>query len=265
MADDQKARFATGIQVQMRSIHALMIRDMMLRYGRDNIGFLWVVLEPMVLTACVLVMYAQLKGGYVHGTHVISMVLTGYMPLTMWRHTSNTGVFMFRKSMSMLYHRNITLLDVWLARMALEGIGTTAALTAVSSVLLAADVIAPVQKPGHVVAAWLLLWWLGSAVALITACVTELNEMSERLIQPMQYMLVPLSGIFFMVDWMPETLQKALVYNPLTNCIELFRDGFFGDDVTTHYFPWYPVQWALVLTWLGLALLGRVKNRMAAS
>jgi capsular polysaccharide transport system permease protein len=241
-----------------------MIRDMMLRYGRDNIGFLWVVIEPMILTMAVLIMFSQVKSSHQNGTHVLSMVLTGYMPLTMWRHTSGNGVLLFSRSLSVLYHRNVTPLDVFLARMLLEGIGTTAALTLVYFVLLAADIVQPIAKPGHLIAAWLMLWWLGSAVALILAAWTEHYEAAERLIQPLQYMVVPLSGIFFMVDWMPQRLQKVLIYNPLTNCIEFFRDGFFGDQVTTHYDPWYALTVIVVLTWIGLTSIKNIRDSLAS-
>jgi ABC-type polysaccharide/polyol phosphate export permease len=40
-----------GVKVQARVLRALMIRELMMRYGRGNIGFLWLVLEPMLLCA----------------------------------------------------------------------------------------------------------------------------------------------------------------------------------------------------------------------
>lgn len=254
-----------GLMVQLRVLRALMIRNLMLRYGRNNIGFLWVVLEPMLLTAGVIVIFSQVKSQYEHGTHVVSLVLSGYMPLTVWRHTTNSGVFLFRQSASILYHRNITLWDVFLAKMLLEGIGCTAAFVFVYGTLLAAGVVAPIAKPWHLMAAWCLLWWFGTAVALLIAAMTEIDESSERFIQPAQYLLVPLSGTFYMVDWVPRRAQDLLVFNPLTNCIEFFRDGFFGDEVTTHYDVSYAIIWALTLTWIGLHQLGRARTQLNVS
>ncbi len=45
-----------GLRVQCRVIVALVIRDMMMRHGRANVGFLWVILEPMILTAAIMLM-----------------------------------------------------------------------------------------------------------------------------------------------------------------------------------------------------------------
>ncbi|MFN5779339.1 MAG: capsule polysaccharide export ABC transporter permease, partial [Novosphingobium sp.] len=37
-------------QVQRRVIGALLLREMLTRYGRNNIGFLWLFVEPMLFT-----------------------------------------------------------------------------------------------------------------------------------------------------------------------------------------------------------------------
>src|SRR5689334_14760682 len=87
-----------GFSIQRRNIHALILRDMMMRYGRDNIGFIWVVLEPMLLTAGVMALWSILYPGGKYGITVIEFVLTGYMPLTLWRHLTNQNVTLLRRS-----------------------------------------------------------------------------------------------------------------------------------------------------------------------
>jgi capsular polysaccharide transport system permease protein len=253
-----------GLAAQLRSIQALMIRDMMLRYGRNNIGFLWVVLEPMILTAGVLVIFSSVKSTYEHGTHVVALVLTGYMPLTLWRHTTNNGVFLLRRSASILYHRKLTLLDTFLARMGLELIGTTTAFMAVYGLLFAAGIIQAIDDVGTLIVAWLMLGFLGAGLSLVFAALTEYAESSERFIQPFQYLLVPLSGIFFMVDWLPTTAQNLIWFNPMTHCIEMFRAGFFGEYIGTYYDAWYPLAWVFLLWALGLFFLDLARQRFSA-
>lgn len=265
MHETATQRALRGFSVQRRAVKALIIRVMMLRYGRNNIGFLWVVLEPMILTIGVLLISSVIKGPFDHGTHVLSLVLTGYMPLTMWRHTTNSGIMLVRRSIQVLYHRNLTVLDVFWAYMLLEGIGTTMALTVVYTMLWSLGIVDTIDKPGHLIVAWVLMWWLGSAAAMIITGLTESSEAAERFVQPFQYLTVPLSGIFFMVDWLPERGQKLIVYNPLTNIVEFFRDGFFGYDVVTHYTVWYPLAWCIVLTWFGLIAMAHAREKMSGA
>jgi capsular polysaccharide transport system permease protein len=86
--------FVLGLKVQARCLHALMIREMMMRYGRDNLGFLWVFLEPMLLCVGVMLLWTLIHAPFEHGLTVVALVLTGYMPLTLWRHTTTNAAIM---------------------------------------------------------------------------------------------------------------------------------------------------------------------------
>jgi capsular polysaccharide transport system permease protein len=251
-----------GLRRQMRSIHALMVRDMMMRYGRDHLGFVWVILEPMILTAGVLVIWSLIKPTYEHGVRVVALVLTGYMPLTLWRHLTNPAVMLFRRSVSMLYHRPITLFDIVFAKSLLEFAGTSCALIFVYFTLLVSGQIEPIKDMGVTVAAWLLMALFAFGVGTIFSVVTEYNEVSERFVQPFQYLLVPISGTFFLVDWLPHYAQELILLNPLVHCFEMFRAGFFGESLTTHYSSWYLGSWAFGLTVIGLSGVQLVRSRL---
>jgi capsular polysaccharide transport system permease protein len=261
----EQASLRRGLAVQVRCLRALVLRDMMKRYGRANIGFLWVILEPMILTAGVMVVWSFLKPAYEHGIEIVSLVLTGYMPLTLWRHVTNSGVRMFQGSIGLLYHRNISLIDIFLARVTLELTGTTCALIFVYCVLLAAGLVTPIADIGLVIAAWLTMFLLSAGAALGFAILTEYSEVTERFVQPFQYLMLPLSGTFFMVEWLPTEGRELIWYNPTVHCFEMFRAGFFGESVTTHYTAWYPILCAVVLVWLGVSSLDTVRDRIHAA
>src|SRR5258708_25014933 len=213
--------FARGLKSQARCMHAVVIRDLMMRYGRGNIGFLWVVLEPMILTVGVMGVWSMIKAPSEHAVQIVAIVLPGYMPLTLWRHFTNAAVFIFRRNAGLLYHRNISLLDTFLSRMFLEFVGTTTALATVSGLLLAADIIAPPQDIGLVVAAWSLQGLYSLGLALIIAALTEYSEVTERFIQPLQYLMLPISGTFFMVEWLPTFAQDIIWYTPSIHIYEM--------------------------------------------
>jgi capsular polysaccharide transport system permease protein len=254
--------FLQGLVTQARCIYALVIRDMMMRYGRGNVGFLWVILEPMILTVGVMGIWSLIKPPSEHGIQIVAIVLTGYMPLTLWRHCTNSAVFLFRRNIGLLYHRNISLLDTFISRMILEFTGATAALATVSTLLVAAGIIAPPHDLGVVIAAWALQGGLSFGPALIIATLTEYSEVSERFIQPFQYLMLPLSGTFFMIEWLPTFAQNVIWYNPSVHIYEMFRDGFLGAEVKTHYNVWYPALWSLCLTAVGFLGVDKIRDRI---
>lgn len=253
---------AQGLATQRRVLGAIIVRDMMARYGRANIGFLWVILEPMILTAGVMLLWSAIKSPYEHGVQIVALVLTGYMPLTLFRHLTANAVSMYRRSIPFLYHRHISFVDVLLAKFLLEFMGTTTALLVVYVVLYLTGVVSAIVDPGLVIAGWLAMAFVSLGLASVIAVLTELSEATERFVQPFQYLMVPLSGSFFMVDWLPQKAQDLIWYMPTAHCYEMFRAGFFGDSVPTHWTWWYPLVWGLGLLALGLSLIESARERI---
>ena len=68
------SRLTAGWRIQRRVVGALMIRELVTRFGRENIGFLWIMAEPLLFTVLVGVMWRFMKGPEEHGVSVIAFV-----------------------------------------------------------------------------------------------------------------------------------------------------------------------------------------------
>jgi capsular polysaccharide transport system permease protein len=71
------ADYWRGLKVQARVLNALMIRELMMRYGRGNIGFLWLIVEPMLLCAGVVGLRWMIQGHQEHGVPLVALLLSG--------------------------------------------------------------------------------------------------------------------------------------------------------------------------------------------
>ncbi|SKA36261.1 capsular polysaccharide transport system permease protein [Enhydrobacter aerosaccus] len=239
-----------------------MVRDVMMRYGREHLGFVWVILEPMLLTTGVLIVWSLIRPSQEHGIRLIGLVITGYMPLTLWRHLTNSASLLFRRSTAMLYHRNLSLLDIFLSRQLLEFAGATAALMFVYFTLVVAGLLEPVHDFTLALAGWLMMGWLALGVSSLTVVLSEKYEIAERFIQPFQYLQLPISGTFFLVDWLPYDAQQIIWYNPTVHCYEMFRAGFFGPSIVTYYSPLYVGIWAFTLSSIGLSAIAHMRSHI---
>jgi capsular polysaccharide transport system permease protein len=257
--------FVRGLKVQAGCLNALMVREMMMRYGRDNLGFLWILIEPMLLCVGVMIMWSFIHAPFEHGITVVALVLTGYMPLTLWRHmTQMAAMTPFKRNADLLYHRHVSLLDVFLTRIFLEFAGTTAAFLLVSAVTIAFGLVDMPYDLGLILAGWTSLGALSAGVALITAILTESSEISEKFVPVFQYVTLPISGCFFMVDWLPSYAQELIWFNPPTHCYEMIRAGFFGGTVRTYFTPWYPLVWGIALFAIGIGFVNGTRDRLHA-
>ena len=113
-----------SIGLQSRVIKALVMREIHTRYGRENIGFLWIIGEPILFCGGVTILWTLIRPAHEHGLPVTAFVITGYVPLTMWRHCVGRAVKAFESNGSLLFHRQVTPLDIITSRCILEVVGT---------------------------------------------------------------------------------------------------------------------------------------------
>jgi capsular polysaccharide transport system permease protein len=122
------------------------------------------------------------------------------------------------------------------------------------------DLIDPIDDYLTMIGAWMLMAWFSFSVAMILAGITEISEAAERFIQPILYLTLPLSGTFYMVEWLPRQYRDLAEYSPLINANEMFRGGLVGDSVTTYWSASYLALWCIGLTALGLGIVMRARR-----
>ena len=254
-----------GFRIQLRVIAALMMRELHTRYGREGIGFAWFIGEPMVFTLGVIVLWSQTRGLSEHGISLIAFTITGYTPLVMWRHCFAQAVSALKANGSLLYHRQITFLDIIIARCLIEIAGSILTLTI--SIAVFAGIFGLIRGPegdlGLLIAGILLFAWFCIATALIVAPLTELSHTAEKLAAIIGYIMIPLSGAFWMVDWIPGWVQEYAVMMPSVTAYEMIRSGYFGTAVKTTYVPEFACFVCAVMTFIGLFAMKRARNLLA--
>lgn len=254
--------FLNALRVQKDVIWALMMRELHTRYGRDNLGFLWVIAEPLMFCTAVTVLWSITKGKYEHGVAVVAFTITGYMPLLLWRHALGRSLFCFRSNSSLLYHQQITVLDLLFARIVLEILGCFIAYLAVAFIFYSLGLYEPPRDWGMFYLGWTYHILYATGTALIVACVTEMYEWTEKIVAPISYIMVPLCGFFYMVDWLPDRVQKYALYLPSVNAYEIVRAGQFGSAVRVHYNLGYLTFVCLGMIAVGMIACRRVRHHI---
>jgi ABC-type polysaccharide/polyol phosphate export permease len=165
-------------------------------------------------------------------------------------------------NLALMYHRNVKIIDIFLARLILEAGGATISFVILSAVFVSIDWLQPPEDLVKVAIAWSLLAWFGFALSLLVGALSERADVVEKLWHPMGYLAFPLSGAAFMVDAFPPSVQQLLLLVPMVNGAEMLRDGYFGTHIRSHYDVGYLVMWCAALTLLGLAQLRIVGRKV---
>lgn len=246
--------------IQFRVIGALMMRELHTRFGRHGLGFLWIIGEPILFCSGVAIMWSAIRPAHEHGFPTTAIVITGYVPLTMWRHCMGRSVMAFEANGSLLFHRQVTPLDIILARVILEILGTLSAGFIVS---IFAVTLGYMKQPEDYFILYLgLLFQMAFcfATALIVAPLTERSEFFEKTISILSYLSLPLSGAFSMVEWVSPKYRWILMLSPSVESVEMIRRGQFGRLSHAHYDISYSIWINFLLILIGLSLTLRVKK-----
>lgn len=248
--------FRTSWAIQRRVVGALLMREVLTRFGRHNIGFLWLFVEPMIFTLGVTTLWTL--AGASHGSNlpIVAFAITGYSSVLLWRNMPGRCISAIGPNLALMYHRHVKVMDIFVARLLLEGGGATISFVVLSLFFSAIGWINPPEDIGKVLFAWFMLAWFGCALAVLMGAWSEQSEIVEKLWGPASYLLFPLSGAAFMVDALPKIAQDIILLLPMVHGVELLREGYFGSIFKAHYSVAYM---ALVCT--GLTLLGLAKTR----
>jgi ABC-type polysaccharide/polyol phosphate export permease len=109
---------------------------------------------------------------------------------------------------------------------------------------------------------WVMLAWFGFGLALLIGAAAAVSEITDRIWHPVSYLLFPLSGAAFMIDWMPTNVQNVLLVLPMVHGTEMLREGYFGKVVKCHYDMSYMAASCLLLTLGGLYAVREAGRRL---
>lgn len=254
--------FPQALAVQWRIIKALLMREMITRFGRENVGVLWLFGEPMIFTLAVSMLWKA--AGFHHGSAlpIEAFAITGYSSVLMWRNTASRCNSALLQNQNLMYHRNVRVIDVFFSRILLEMAGATLSFVLLSLAFIGFQQIEPPQDLLKVVGGWLMMGWFGAGLGLTLGTACAYSELVDRFWHPVSYVLFPLSGAAFMVDWMPEAARQYILLLPMVHGVEYIREGFFGDVIRTHHDLAYMAIINLALTFTGLALMRGAARQM---
>lgn len=245
----------------MRVVGALVLREMQSRYGKRDLSLLWVFLEPLVLSLVIGIFHSFLGHGGMR--RIFEFYAMGYLLYFMMRSVMNRGSSAVVNNLPLLAHRRVTLLDIFFARHVIEFLTIALVMFVFQVGLLAMGAEFP-ASPTQMMAALLMMLLLAQGLGFIVGAIAALVPSAERVTHVFSYLLLPVSGAFWMLENLPRWAQEIVVWIPLVHIFEFMREGQFGELYAYRYDLLYVAVWTLALNLLGMAALRAVRRHLAA-
>jgi ABC-type polysaccharide/polyol phosphate export permease len=250
---------AGGLRIQLKVLRALFFREMISHFGRGNIGFLWMFVEPMMFSIGIAILWS-ITGVGGKTMPAAGFALTGYSAIVAWRSCVSRTSLAIKANMGLLYHRNVTVLDLGIARATFEFISVTISFFFLTILFTFLDLINLPVDIFKTICAWMLLGWFFISAGLVALYLDQKSEMFGRVWHVIMYLTLPLTGAFSMVTWLPPEVQKVLLMSPMVNGVEMLREGFFGANINAKYSIGYLISFNFILSFLGLTLTSKIKR-----
>jgi len=234
-----------------------MLREMSTRYGRSPGGYLWAVIEPVAAILVLAVVFSLLLRAPPLGNSFILFYAAGYLPFMLSMTLTNTVQFSLFFSKPLLFYPIVSWIDAVFARIVLNTLTGIVVLIVTFAIILQVVSVTAIFEFLPMIGAVLLMVLLGAGFGVLNCVLVGFFPVWQQLWGVATRPLFLASGIIFIFENLPPTLQSIAWYLPWIHGTALFRTGVYP----TYQPEWISIPlvlaWALIPMFFGLLLLRR--------
>lgn len=241
----------------LRTIVALMLREMSTRYGRSPGGYIWAVVEPLAGILMLAIAFSLLMRSPPLGSSFVLFKATGMMPFMLYTGVANSIGHALQFSRPLLQYPGVTWLDAILARFFLNALTAVLVTYLILTGILVWTGTRTVLDMGDIALSIGMAAVLGLGVGVLNCYLFMAFPIWEQAWAIATRPLFLISGILFIYEDLPKLVQDILWWNPLVHVTGLMRAGFYPMYYASYASPLYVMTCAVVPLVTGLLLLRR--------
>jgi len=244
----------------------LVIRDLRVRYSRSVLGYLWTILDPLLMSLIYFLVFVYIFKRKDLGHEPYFLFLVVGLLSWQWFSGSLTDTSRSLIQEAKLVRSTNLPREMWVLRVVLsKGIEYLLSLPVLLFFLVVYMIKGDVHLNG-----WLVLFPVGiviQAVALIgigliLAPVTALVTDTQRVIRIVIRMLFYATPVIYASRLVPKPYDMITWLNPMTGILEIMRAGLFAHD--KHPIVWEAVGvsavMSVILLFVGVSVFGRLER-----
>lgn len=210
-----------------RSILALMLREMGSKYGDSPGGYVWAVIQPVGMIVILAVGFSLLIKSPSLGSSFLMFYATGFLTYDLFNQIMKAVVDALKYSRAMLAYPRVIWLDAILARFFLNTITYLGVFCIVISGVLALEETRTVITIQPILIGLAICMLLGLGVGMMNCLITGLFPIWKTIWKVLTRPLLIASGVLFILEDMPTSVQNILWWNPIIHATGLVRSGFY--------------------------------------
>nr|WP_307793074.1 ABC transporter permease [Microbacterium stercoris] len=220
---------ARGARRYLHSLWLLSARDLRVRYATSWLGYLWSVLDPLVMSAIYWFVFTQIFDRGAGEEPYIVFLITALLPWVWFNAAVTDFTKAFTKDAKLVRSTAIPR-SIWIGRIVLsKGVEFLCALPVIVAFAIFGGATVGVELlwfPVAIVVQAVLLVGLGLIVAPLCILFSDLERTTRLILRALFYA----SPIIYSVKDLPQGFGWLEVANPLAGVFTMYRVGFFPDQ-----------------------------------
>jgi capsular polysaccharide transport system permease protein len=241
----------------LRTIAALMLREMSTTYGRSPGGYVWAVAEPALGLALLVVIFSTGFRTPPLGSNFAIFYASGLLPFFTFLTVTNKVGQAINYSRQLLAYPRVTFMDALLARFILACLTQFLVVCIILSAILTTMETRTVIVLPAILSAFAMAAALGLGIGTLNAVLMAYYPIWQSIWSVFTRPLVLVSGVIFLHDRIPEPYREWLSWNPLVHMVGRARTGFYYSYQGEYVDATYVYMVALVCGAVGLLFLRR--------
>lgn len=241
----------------LRTVGALMLREMSTTYGRSAFGYLWAVLEPVAGIMLLTFVFTLALRSPALGTNFPLFYASGLVPFLAYMDVQAKLTQSMRFSRQLLFYPRVTFADALIARLLMTVITQTmVGILVIGGIIWVYDLQVLFDVP-RALRTYGMVFALGAGIGTFNCYLVSIYPGWERAWAVLNRPLLLISCIFFTYDSVPKPYSEYLWWNPLVHVVGQMRSAIYATYDAAYVTPLYIYTISGLTLTAGLLLLRR--------
>lgn len=241
----------------LRTIMALVLREMSTTYGSSPGGYIWAILEPVASIALLTAVFSLGFRSPSIGINFPIFYATGMLPFLLYNDLTGKIATALLFSKPLLAYPAVTFIDAIMARFLVNLLTQLmVAYVVFVGILMTFETRTAPDIP-VIAQAFAMAGILALGVGTMNSFLFTRFPVWQRIWSVLNRPMFIVSCIFFVFETVPQPYRDVLWYNPLVHIVGLMRRGFYPSYDAVYVSPVYVIGLGMGLLVAGLFLLRR--------
>jgi len=253
------------VQIFFSVVKALLLREIITRFGTQKLGYLWAVVEPMSTIVVFAVIKELLHSKAMPGISYPVFLASGFVAYNMFKNIALRSMDAFSANKGLFVYKQVKPFDTLISRALIE-FSLTGVIVLIFLFIgwyLGLDLRC--KNILGVILGYLWIAFFGLSLGVFFAVMAFFYENFKKIINLIFLPLFFMSALFYTLDSLPPLVREILLFNPIVHFMEMIHGNYFYPLHTDYVNYTYMMFWCLVPLFLGLWMYKKAERKIIMS